>query len=164
MTQNLINTEETAVECKIRVNEQVVTVVGERHTPADIKRKAIEQNVSIEMDCVLSIEEEPGKTRIIEDEEVIAVVEGICFIAAPKPVTTFEIVVNARPHVVTERKVTFEKVVELAFPNHQPNPDVMFSMTYRHAASEPYAGELGAGRVVEVKNGTVFNVTRTDKS
>ena len=164
MSQNQTNTEGTAVECEIRVNEQVVTLVSGPHKAADIKRKAIEQNVSIEMDFVLSVEEEPGKPRIVEDEEVIAVVEDTCFIAAPKSVTTFEIVVNARPHTVTDRQVTFEQVVELAFPNRQPNPNVMFSMTYRHAASEPHAGELGAGGVVEVKNGSVFNVTKTDKS
>lgn len=83
MSQNQPNTEEATRECKIRVNEQVVTVVGEQHTPADIKRKAIEQNVSIEMDFVLSIEEEPRKTRIIDDEEVIVVEAGTCFIAVP---------------------------------------------------------------------------------
>ena len=38
-------------------------------------------------------------------------------------------------------------------------------MTYRHAASMPHAGELGAGGSVEVKKkGTVFNVTRTVQS
>jgi hypothetical protein len=43
-------------------------------------------------------------------------------------------------------------------------PNVVFSMTYRHAASKPHAGELGPGGVVEVKKGTVFNVTRTVQS
>ena len=81
MTQNRTNTEETAVECKIRVNEQAVTIVSGPHKAADIKQKAIEQNVSIEMDFVLSIEEEPRKTRIVEDEEVIAVEDGTCFSA-----------------------------------------------------------------------------------
>ena len=164
MSQNQPNTGEATRECKIRVNEQVVTVVGERHAPANIKRRAIEQGVSIEEDFELSIEDEPGKTRIVDEEEEIVVEVDTCFIAAPKPVTPVEIVVNARPHAVTDRKVTFEQVVDLAFPNHQPNPNVVFSMTYRRAVSEPHAGELGAGGVVKVKNGTVFNVTRTDKS
>ena len=81
-----------------------------------------------------------------------------------KPVKEFEIVVNARPHVLTEQRVTFEQVVALAFPGSH-GPDVVFSMTYRHADSKPHAGELGAGGSVEVKKkGTIFNVTRTDKS
>jgi hypothetical protein len=37
-------------------------------------------------------------------------------------------------------------------------------MTYRHAASVPHAGELGAGGFVDVKQGTVFNVYLTIKS
>ena len=36
--------------------------------------------------------------------------------------------------------------------------------SFRHAASKPPSGELGAGGVVKVKNGTVFNVTRTTQS
>ena len=164
MDQGKTNPEEVAVECKVRVNEQVVTVVGEQHKGADIKRAAIEQGVSIETDFALSIEDEQGKIRIVEDEKLIVVEADTCFTAIPKPTTTFEIVVNGRPHMVKDQKVTFKQVVELAFPDHQPNPNVVFSMTYRHAVSKPHAGELGAGGVVEVENGTIFNVTRTDKS
>jgi hypothetical protein len=65
---------------------------------------------------------------------------------------------------VPEREVTFEQIVQLAFPgSHEPN--VVFSMTFRHAASKPHAGELSAGGVVEVKKKeTVFNVTKTIQS
>jgi hypothetical protein len=74
-----------------------------------------------------------------------------------------EIIVNARKRTVPGRSITFEQVVQLAFPgSHDPN--VAFSMTYRHAASEPHAGELGPGGKVEIKDGTVFNVTKTIRS
>lgn len=82
----------------------------------------------------------------------------------PKPVPTFEIIVNSRPHVVPTNEVTFEQVVQLAFPGCQADSNVLFSMTYRHAASKPHAGELGAGGTVELKKGTIFNVTKTIKS
>lgn len=86
------------------------------------------------------------------------------FITGPKPITDYEIIVNARPRIVHDEDVSFEQVVQLAFPGaHGPN--ITFSMTYRHAESKPHAGELGAGGVVEVKHkGTIFNVTKTDKS
>ncbi len=107
-----------------------------------------------------------GEPRLIERHELIDLTApGIeHFITGPKPVTDFEIIVNARPRIVHEEDVTFEQVVAFAFPGaHGPN--IMFSVTYRHAASKPHAGELGAGGVVEVKkNGTIFNVTKTDKS
>lgn len=86
------------------------------------------------------------------------------FETSPKQPADYEIVVNARPRTVTDRQVTFEQVVQFAFPG-QHDPTVVFSMTYRHAASKPHAGELGPGGVVRVKKkGTVFNVTRTVKS
>lgn len=107
-----------------------------------------------------------GTDRLIEPSEIVDLnAPGIeRFISAPRPPTTFEIVVNARPEIVGNKRVTFEQVVQLAFPGpHGPN--IVFSMTYRHAASQPHAGELGPGGSVEVKKqGTIFNVTKTDKS
>jgi hypothetical protein len=106
-----------------------------------------------------------GEDRLIEPGELIDLtVPGIeHFITAPKPATTFEIIVNSRPRVVTGSQVTFEQIVQLAFPgSHEPN--VVFSMTYRHAASKPHAGELGADGFVDVKKGTIFNVTKTVQS
>ena len=104
-----------------------------------------------------------GEDRLIEPSELIDLTQpGIeRFITAPK---TFEIIVNSRPRTVNARTVTFEQIVQLAFPG-QHEPNVVFSMTYRHAASTPHAGELGAGGSVDVKKkGTVFNVTRTVQS
>ena len=107
-----------------------------------------------------------GEPRLIERGELIDLgAAGIeHFTTGPKPVTDYEIIVNARPRVVHEEDVTFEQVVALAFPGpHGPN--IVFSMTYRHAVSKPHAGELAAGGIVEVKKkGTIFNVTKTDKS
>lgn len=107
-----------------------------------------------------------GEDRLIEPADLIDLTApGIeRFITAPRPPKTFEIIVNSRPREVEEKQVTFEQVVQLAFPGpHETN--VVFSMTYRHAASTPHAGELGAGGRVEVKKkGTVFNVTRTVQS
>lgn len=107
-----------------------------------------------------------GEDRLIEPGELIDLTApGIeRFITAPEPAPTFEVIVNARPRTVTGRQVTFEQIVQLAFPGSQSESNVVFSMTYRHAASKPHAGELGAGGVVEVKKGTIFNVTRTVQS
>ena len=111
--------------------------------------------------------EVPGsEDRLIEKSELVDLNEpGIeRFITAPKRPVTFEIVVNSRPRTVEARTVTFEQIVQLAFPG-QHDTNVVFSMTYRHAASTPHAGELGAGGSVDVKKkGTVFNVTRTVQS
>lgn len=104
-----------------------------------------------------------GEDRLVEYGDLIDLTQpGIERFSTAR--LTFEIIVNSRPRTVNARTVTFEQIVQLAFPGqHQPN--VVFSMTYRHAASTPHAGELGAGGSVDVKKkGTVFNVTRTVQS
>jgi hypothetical protein len=104
-----------------------------------------------------------GEDLLIEHDQLIDLSEpGIeRFITARM---TFKIIVNSRPRTVNTHTVTFEQIVQLAFPG-QHAPNTVFSMTYRHAASMPHAGELGAGGSVDVKKkGTVFNVTRTVQS
>jgi hypothetical protein len=75
-----------------------------------------------------------------------------------------EIIVNSRPREIEGHVAHFEQVVQLAFPGGSADQNTVYSMTYRHAASQPYAGELGPGGKVDVKNGTIFNVTRTVRS
>jgi hypothetical protein len=117
-------------------------------------------------DEAVFLEVRGGEDRLIDSADLLDLTApGIeCFITAAKPPKTFEIIVNSRPREVEAQQVTFEQVVQLAFPGpHETN--VIFSMTYRHAASTPHAGELGAGGTVDVKKkGTVFNVTRTVQS
>lgn len=75
-----------------------------------------------------------------------------------------EIIVNSRPREIRGHEASFEQVVQLAFPGGGADQNTVYSMTYRHAASKPHAGELGPGGKVHVKNGTIFNVTRTVRS
>lgn len=89
--------------------------------------------------------------------------EGNAATNAMKPRKPIEIIVNTRPRLVDSPTVTFEEIVAIAFPGHH-DANVTFSMTFRHAASKPHAGELGAGGTVEIKKGTIFNVTRTVQS
>jgi hypothetical protein len=117
-------------------------------------------------DEAVYLEVRGGTDRVIERSDLIDLtVPGIeHFIVGPKPVMNYEIIVNARPNIVDHQHVTFEEVVRIAFPGvHDPN--IRFSMTYRHAESKPHAGELGPGGAVEVKpKGTIFNVTKTVQS
>ena len=115
-------------------------------------------------ECVF-LEVRGGQDHLIEAEQLVDLNKpGVeRFFTAPKPDPNIEIIVNSRAKVVPDEKVTFEQIVQLAFPG-QHAPTVVFSMTYRCAASEPFAGELGAGGCVIVKSGTIFNVTRTVQS
>lgn len=114
-------------------------------------------------DQVVYLEVRGGEDRLVEAGELVDLTKpGVeRFFTAPP--ASFDIIVNARQKTVPGPDVTFEQIVQLAFPGaHDPN--TVFSMSYRHAASKPPSGELGAGGTVRVKNGTVFNVTRTTQS
>lgn len=123
------------------------------------------QLANISSDQAVFLEIRGGEDKLIAPEEKIDLTApGIeRFITAPRPKTEIEIIVNARPRVVSDSEVTFEQIVQLAFPG-SPNPNSVFSITYRKAASVPPQGELGTGGSIKVKQGTIFNVTKTDKS
>jgi hypothetical protein len=117
-------------------------------------------------DEAIFLEVRGGEDQLVERADLIDLTKpGIeKLFKAPKQPLTFEIIVNTRPKTVPGPEVTFEQIVELAYPGpHDPN--VTFSMSYRNAASKPHAGELGAGGSVKVKKkGTIFNVCRTVQS
>lgn len=116
-------------------------------------------------DQAIFLEVRGGMDKLIAPEETIDLTApGIeRFITAPRPTQEIGIIVNARSKVVSATYVTFEQIVELAFPGSH-NPNSVFTMTYSNAASMPPKGSLAAGQSVKIKTGTIFNVTQTDKS
>ena len=74
----------------------------------------------------------------------------------------YAIIVNGRPREVTEHKLTYLQVVQLAYPSEVPTDTVVFTVTY----STPHGrdGSLVEGQDVTVKDGMIFNVAKTDKS
>ena len=72
------------------------------------------------------------------------------------------IIVNTRKHSVPKGKICFDAVVALS---GLPGGDnVTFTVTYRKGEGHAPEGSLVEGECVEVKEGMVFNVTRTNKS
>ena len=76
----------------------------------------------------------------------------------------FKIIVNGREKTVSSDVVTFDEVVHLAFDPLPTGQDLMFTVTYRHAAGDKPDGTLVEGQAVKIKDGTIFHVTPTNKS
>jgi Multiubiquitin len=76
----------------------------------------------------------------------------------------YTIIVNGRQKVVHQQELSFEEVVKLAFENPPTGPNVIITVTYTGAAGPTPDGTLAKGGHVKIKDGTVFNVTATDKS
>ena len=76
----------------------------------------------------------------------------------------FSIVVNGREKTVRDEELTFRQLVALAFDDPPTGEFICFTITYRHAAGRKPEGTLIEGKSVKVRDGTVINVTVTDKS
>lgn len=79
----------------------------------------------------------------------------------PKPVT---IIVNARPHIWEAKEITYEQVVDLAYPGQPPNDQDTYTVRYSRGHDGYGTGSLTAGHSVRVKEGMVFDVYRTSRS
>ncbi len=75
---------------------------------------------------------------------------------------TFKIIVNGRPREVTDHKLTYQQVVRLAFPDDQPDPNMVYTVAYANPHGKD--GTLVDGEDVIVKEGMIFNVTKTNRS
>jgi hypothetical protein len=69
-------------------------------------------------------------------------------------------IVNGRPRETFKDELTYDEVVRMAFG--EPEPDVVYTVAY--ANPHGHDGTLAEGQSVKVKNGMVFNVTRTNRS
>lgn len=78
---------------------------------------------------------------------------------------TIWVIVNGRRKVVHGHRLTFEQVVALAFPTPPPGENIIYSVAYRNGGDPKHPeGSLIAGASVKIKDGTIFDVTATDKS
>ena len=84
--------------------------------------------------------------------------------ANANPDKTFDIIVNGTPFPVDKEEVSFDEVVDLAYPDGGRGPLITYTVNYYNGAGRPPDGKLTAGNKAKVKEGTVFNVTRTDRS
>lgn len=73
------------------------------------------------------------------------------------------IFVNGREKTVSQRELTFDELVVLAFG--PPNSDTsVYTVTYQKGPDHKEKGSLVQGESVKLKSGMIFNVVRTDKS
>ena len=78
-SENLSDNDDQKVN--VLVNEKPVVLKNPKQTGSSIKKAAIEQEVNIKQDFVLSIERGGGKTDLIGDDESIIVQNNDRFLA-----------------------------------------------------------------------------------
>lgn len=75
---------------------------------------------------------------------------------------SFTLIVNGRERVVHEKKQTYRDVAKLAYPDADFD-NFLYTITYFKGGNDK-EGDLVEGEFVNVKDGMVFNVRRSDKS
>ena len=76
----------------------------------------------------------------------------------------FDIIINGTHHPVPNDEVSFDQVVDIAYPQGGRGRLITYTVNYFNGGGRPPEGKLTEGQNAKVKNGTVFNVTRTDRS
>lgn len=82
---------------------------------------------------------------------------------APGHNKEFTIYVNGREKAVSEKEISFKEVVVLAFGTYEEKETIVYTVTYSKGEDKK-EGTMTKGTSVKVKEGMIFNATRTDKS
>jgi Multiubiquitin len=75
----------------------------------------------------------------------------------------YAIIVNGREKIWSKKEISFDEIIILAFGEISPDPNVIYTVTYKYAHGH-HGGILVKGDEVKVKDRMVFNVTQTNKS
>ena len=75
------------------------------------------------------------------------------------------IIVDGTQHPWSEKEISYEQVVKLAYDNNPPTGEnVLITVGYHRGHGDKPEGDLEPGQSVKVKDGMVFDVTATDRS
>ncbi len=83
---------------------------------------------------------------------------------------TVTIVLNLREREVPKKElspgdeISYDLVLKMAQETLPSGPYIEYEIFYEKALARPTNGELKEGESVKIEDGTVFNVTYTDKS
>jgi hypothetical protein len=77
---------------------------------------------------------------------------------------TVEIVVNTRPYRWAEKTISYEEVVNIAYPGQPVGDAEDVTVRFTRGHDEKRDGSLTAGHSVKVKNKMVLDVYRTSRS
>ena len=76
-----------------------------------------------------------------------------------KEVTVY---INTRKFIVEQKALTYQELVNLAFPGDVPSPDKVYEITYSNEHGPD--GKVGVGGEVKMKEGMVIHVGLTNRS
>lgn len=126
-----------------------------------IRRKG---NIAADFQIYLD-NKQPWEDELIEDDEIVDLARPgkEKFYSKEKPLSV-ELIVNLKPKPWTEKTITFEQVITLAYGSYDSNPEKGYTVTYDRGPHQNPEGSMVKGQSVFVKHKMIFNVKQTDKS
>lgn len=82
----------------------------------------------------------------------------------PREPTLVPIIINARDYKEPKGKISYDRVVELAYPDFAQFPDATYSIIYEHGRAGDAQGTLSKGGVTQIVEGMRFRAKRTGES
>jgi hypothetical protein len=101
---------------------------------------------------------------ILKDTSSVRLTQDEHFYAGHPHKVEHVIIVNARRKTVTGKKLSFERIVKLAFPEAQPSPQTVYTVAYSNGPPRNREGKMVPGQTVKIQDGMVFDVTETSRS
>lgn len=77
---------------------------------------------------------------------------------------TVTIIIDGTPYEVEKDDMTYVELLTLADPEYPQHPETTYSVTYKRRQGNKPEGTLSPGGTVKIKDGMVFNVSRTGQS
>ncbi|MEK0448351.1 MAG: hypothetical protein RL088_619 [Verrucomicrobiota bacterium] len=138
-------------------DEWKVTLVSQQ-TGGTLKRL-----LGLPADAVLLRDEESPNDQPVGDDERIEFQDGPVFTCREQDGGHgIKIIVNGREKTVQAKQISYAELVALAFG--APQPDTIYTITYKHGPPTNPEGHMVGGDVVKLQCGMVFNVTDSGKS
>lgn len=81
---------------------------------------------------------------------------------APGQNKTSMIVINGRQREVSGQSISYSQVVQIAFPDDQVDEAIEYTVAYANPHGKD--GTLVNGQDVHIKEGMIFNVSKTNRS
>jgi hypothetical protein len=72
------------------------------------------------------------------------------------------IFINTREFTLHQKSLTYQDLIELAYPGDIPNPNKIYDITYSN--ENGLDGKVGVGGSVKLEEGMVFNVILANRS
>ncbi|OIN56379.1 hypothetical protein BLX24_25165 [Arsenicibacter rosenii] len=76
----------------------------------------------------------------------------------------YTLIVNATPKHWTQKTISYEQVIVLAFGAYTPSDEKEYTVAFSKGPKQNPKGTMDVGSVVKVKNEMQFNASATDKS